>query len=49
MVQDLRDGGIKNLINNIMSNIKEDYKLAMIVIVLVWFIFIGIVTYIITI
>jgi hypothetical protein len=49
MVQDLRDGGIKNLINNIMSNIKEDYKLAMIVIVLVWFIFIGIVAYIITI
>jgi len=49
MVQDLRVGGTKNLINNIMSNIKEDYKLAMIVIVLVWFIFIGIVAYVLTI
>jgi hypothetical protein len=49
MVQDLRVGGTKILKNNIMSNIKEDNKLAMIVIVLVWFIFIGIVAYVITI
>lgn len=49
MVQDLRGGGTKILINNIMSNIKKNYKLAMIVIVLVWFIFIGIVAYVITI
>lgn len=49
MVQDLRVGGTKNLKNNIMGNFKEEYKLAMIVIVLVWFIFIGIVAYVITI
>jgi len=47
MVQGLKVGGIKIFNNNIMSKIKEDYKLAMIV--LVWFIFIGIVAYFITI
>jgi hypothetical protein len=47
MVQELKVGGIKIFNNIIMSKIKEDYKLAMIV--LVWFIFIGIVAYFITI
>jgi len=43
MVQDLRDGGTKIFKNNIMRNINEDYKWT--IIVIGWFIFIGIIAY----
>jgi hypothetical protein len=46
MVQDLRVGGTKIFKNNNMKNIKEDYKWT--IIVIGWFIFIGIIAYFVT-